>query len=76
MQHEDPDAGIWRERVGETSLRFANIPVGGTIAMATASILPPRFAGAVRALGVGALLGVVGWGFVDPLPPASADGES
>jgi len=70
--HEDPDAGIWGERIGETRLRFANIPVGGTIAMASSSHLPVGVAGVVRALGAGALVGAVGWGFVDPLPPASA----
>jgi len=70
--HEDPDAGIWGERIGETRLRFANLPVGGTIAIAGSSVLPRRIAGAVRALGAGALLGAVGWGFVDPLPPPSA----
>ena len=74
--HEDPDAGIWGERLGETRLRYANIPVGGTIAMAISSLMPSRLAGAVRALGAGALLGAVGWGFVDPLPPASADAGS
>lgn len=67
--HGDPDAGIWGERIGQTRLRFANVPVGGTIAIAASFLLPGRAAGAARALGAGALAGAVGWGFVDPLPP-------
>ena len=70
--HEDTDAGIWGKRIGETRLRFANIPVGGTIAIAGSCVLPHGLARAVRALGAGALVGAVGWGFVDPLPPAPA----
>lgn len=74
--HEDPEAGIWGERIGATRLRFANVPVGRTIAMVSSLILPPRLAGSVRALGAGALLGAVGWGLVDPLPPATSDAGS
>lgn len=68
--HEDPDAGTWGERLGGTRLRFANLPVGGAIAIALSLLLPRRAAAAVRALGVGAVLGAVGWGFADPLPPS------
>lgn len=67
--HHDPDAGRWGERLARTRLRYANIPVGGTIAIAASTRLPRRLAVPVRALGVGALLGAVGWGLVDPLPP-------
>ena len=71
--HGDPDAGIWGERIGQTRLRFANVPVGGTMAIAASFLLTGRAAGVVRALGAGALAGAVGWGFVDPLPrPAPA----
>lgn len=69
--HGDPDAGIWGERIAETRLRYANIPVGGTIALVLSAVAPERVAGALRALGTGALLGAVGWGIVDPLPPVS-----
>lgn len=69
--HQDPEAGKWGERIGETRFRFANLPVGGTIAIAASVVIPGRSAGVVRALGVGALLGAVGWGFADPLPPVS-----
>lgn len=68
--HGDPDAGRWGERIGGTRLRFANLPVGGTIAIAASFALPRRAAAPVRALGAGALVGAVGWGAVDPLPPA------
>jgi hypothetical protein len=67
--HEAPDAGRWGERVGGTRLRYANIPVGGMIALAVAIVAPDRVTGMIRALGLGALVGAVGYGFVDPLPP-------
>ena len=67
--HADPDAGLWGERVGSTRLRFANLPVGGTLAVAASLLLPRRAAVGLRALGAGALVGAVGWGFADPLPP-------
>lgn len=67
--HRDPDAGRWGERVGQTRLRFANIPVGGTIAIALSLLLPAGPAATVRALGAGAVVGAVSWGLVDPLPP-------
>ncbi len=67
--HADPNAGRWGERIGRTRLRFANLPVGGTLAIGVSFVLPPPLALAVRALGAGALIGAVGWGFADPLPP-------
>lgn len=67
--HGDPDAGRWGERLGGTRLRFANLPLGGTIALAVSVLLPPAVATPVRALGMGAVVGAVGWGIVDPLPP-------
>jgi ABC-type spermidine/putrescine transport system permease subunit I len=69
--HGDPEAGIWGERIADTRLRYANIPVGGTIALVLSAFLPERWAAGSRALGTGALLGAVGWGIVDPLPPVS-----
>ncbi len=69
--HGDPEAGIWGERIADTRLRYANVPVGGTIALVLSTLLPERPAAAFRALGTGALLGAVGWGVVDPLPPVS-----
>jgi hypothetical protein len=68
--HDDPEAGLWGERIADTRLRYANIPVGGTIALVLSAVAPHRAAGGLRALGAGALLGAVGWGIVDPLPPA------
>jgi hypothetical protein len=67
--HEAPDAGKWGERVAGTRLRYANIPVGGMIALGVAVIAPDGITPAIRALGLGALAGAVGYGFVDPLPP-------
>ena len=68
--HSNPDAGKWGERLGSTRLRYANLPVGGTIAIVVSLLLPQRAAGPARALGAGAVAGAVGWGIVDPLPPA------
>ncbi len=67
--HTDPE--LWSERIGSTRLRFANLPVGGTLALAASLRLPPRPAVRLRALGAGALVGAVGWGVVDPLPALS-----
>lgn len=67
--HDDPDAGRWGERLGKTRLRFANLPVGGTIALTASSLAPSVLAGPVRSLGAGAVLGAVGWALADPLPP-------
>ena len=67
--HADPDAGRWGERIGRTRLRFANLPVGGSIALAVSVFLRRRVAVVIRALGAGALVGAVGWGIADPLPP-------
>jgi len=68
--HGDPDAGRWGERLGSTRLRYANLPVGGTIALIASTVVPNRSAALVRALGLGALAGAVGYGVFDPLPPA------
>jgi hypothetical protein len=67
--HGDPNAGRWGERLGQTRLRYANLPVGGTLAIAISAVLPRGAAGPVRALGAGAVVGAVGWGIADPLPP-------
>jgi hypothetical protein len=66
--HQDPDAGRWGQRLGGTRLRYANLPVGGTIAIAVAVVAPDRIAGTLRAAGFGALVGALGYGFFDPLP--------
>ena len=68
--HSSPDAGKWGNRLGSTRLRYANLPLGGTVAIVIALLLPARVAKPVRALGVGAVVGAVGWGVADPLPPA------
>jgi hypothetical protein len=68
--HQDPDSGKWGERLGSTRLRYANLPVGGMIALAVAVIAPDAITPGIRALGLGALAGAVGYGFFDPLPPA------
>ncbi len=66
--HQDPDPGRWGERLGSTRLRYANLPLGGTVALGVAIIAPDLVTPAIRALGIGALAGAVGYGFFDPLP--------
>jgi hypothetical protein len=67
--HEDPNAGHWGERLGTTNFRQANLPVGGTILLSASLFAPIGTRRLLRALGFGALLGAVGYGVVDPLPP-------
>jgi hypothetical protein len=69
--HGDTDAGRWGERLGGTRLRYANLPVGGTIALIASTVAPDPASGVIRALGFGALAGAVGYGAFDPLPPAA-----
>jgi hypothetical protein len=66
--HQDPDPGRWGKRLGSTRLRYANLPLGGTIALVVAILAPDVVTPAIRGLGVGALAGAVGYGFFDPLP--------
>jgi len=66
--HQDPDPGRWGERLAGTRLRYANLPVGGTLALVVAVVAPDAITPAVRALGLGALAGALGYGFFDPLP--------
>jgi hypothetical protein len=68
--HEDPDAGRWGQRFGHSRFRYANLPVGGTLALVCSLVMPARSAGPIRALGLGALAGAVGYGVFDPLPAA------
>lgn len=67
--HRDPDSGRWGQRMGRTRLRNANLPVGGTVMIGLSLLLPGRVGVITRALGAGAVVGVLGWGIVDPLPP-------
>lgn len=71
--HDDPAAGRWGARLGRTRLRYANLPVGGTLALLASRYVPGRLSRPVGALGVGAMLGAVGWGLADPLPPLPRD---
>lgn len=70
--HEAPSSPWWDERVGSTQLRRSDLPMGGTVAFVLASGLrrigARGAARAVRGLGVGAALGAVGTGLMDPLP--------
>lgn len=71
--HSDPSSPWWDERTGSTSLRHSDLPVGGTIALLIAFVLRRRrVAATVAGLGIGAALGAVGTGLMDPLPPVAA----
>jgi hypothetical protein len=64
----------WAERVGNTRLRRADLPVGGTALLLVSAVLRlagrPRAAAVVAAGGMGAAAGAVGTGLARPLPPA------
>lgn len=63
------DETMWAGRLANTTFRYADIPVGGLIGLATAPLLPRRTRPYARALAWGALVGAVGVGLSDPLPP-------
>lgn len=67
--HRDPDSGRWGQRMGRSRLRNASLPVGGTVLIAVSLLLPGRVGVVTRSLGAGVVVGVLGWGIVDPLPP-------
>ena len=67
--HRDPDSGRWGQRLRGTRLRNADLPLGGTLLLVLSLLLPGGTAAVARALGAGAVAGVVGCGLVDPLPP-------
>ena len=73
--HRHPSSPAWAERVGNSSLRRADLPLGGTSALLVASAL--RVAGrskaalVVAALALGAGVGAVGTGLAEPLAPAA-----
>ncbi|MCW2648531.1 MAG: hypothetical protein QOD31_3160 [Pseudonocardiales bacterium] len=72
--HEAPSSPWWDGRVGTTPLRRSDLPLGGVAALLLARRL--RKAGrrgaarTVTGLGLGAALGAVGTGLMDPLPGA------
>jgi hypothetical protein len=70
--HRQPSSPGWAKRVGNTRLRRSDLPVGGTAALivATGLVLGGRRDAAVivSGLGLGAAVGVVGTGLVEPLP--------
>jgi hypothetical protein len=70
--HEAPASPWWNGRVGTSPLRRSDLPLGGAVALLLARRL--RKAGrrgaarTVAGLGLGAALGAVGTGLLDPLP--------
>lgn len=70
--HRHPSSPWWDVRVGSTRLRRSDLPVVGTIALATASVLRSSghrsAARALAGLGLGAALGATGTGLAEPLP--------
>ncbi|MEP7020643.1 MAG: hypothetical protein ABI808_08330 [Pseudonocardiales bacterium] len=70
--HESPSSPWWDGRVADTPLRRSDLPLGGAVALVLARLL--RKAGrrgsarVVTGLGLGAALGAVGTGLLDPLP--------
>jgi hypothetical protein len=70
--HEAPASPWWDGRVGSTPLRRSDLPVGGVVALLLARRLRKGgrrgAARTVTGLGLGAALGAVGTGLMDPLP--------
>lgn len=70
--HESPSSPWWDERVGATPLRRSDLPLGGAVALLLARRLRKSghrgTARTVAGLGLGAALGAVGTGLMDPLP--------
>ncbi|MDQ2748743.1 MAG: hypothetical protein M3Y44_04330 [Actinomycetota bacterium] len=70
--HEAPASPWWDGRVGGSTLRRSDLPLGGVAALLLARGL--RKAGrrgaarTVTGLGLGAAVGAVGTGLMDPLP--------
>lgn len=71
--HGNPRKVFWNTRLGSSSWRRANLPVGGTLAAIVATLLfalgRAEAATITSALGVGMALGAIGIGMRDPLPP-------
>src|SRR5580693_1078186 len=72
--HQAPSSPGWALRVGNTRLRRADLPVGGTALLLISGALRlagrPRAAAVAAAAGMGAAAGAVGTGLAQPLPPA------
>jgi hypothetical protein len=70
--HRAPLSPWWDARVASTPLRRSDLPIGGTAALLVSLWLRGRGhrcqAGFARGLGLGATIGAVGTGLLDPLP--------
>jgi hypothetical protein len=70
--HGNPHKQFWNVRLGRTSLRRANLPVGGALGAIVAAALYAAGrhtpAVAVAGLALGMALGAIGVGIFDPLP--------
>jgi hypothetical protein len=70
--HRSPSSPGWAKRLPGTRLRWADLPVGGCVAIGAAGLL--RLAGrrapatVAAGLALGAAVGAVGTGLVEPLP--------
>lgn len=70
--HRHPARPWWAGRLGRTGLRRADLPMVGVLVGAVAVVLAaarrPAAAGQLAALAVGAGVGALATGLVDPLP--------
>jgi hypothetical protein len=70
--HRAPLSPWFDGRVAGTRLRRSDLPIGGTVALVLATRLRTtghrRAAALIGGLGVGAAIGAVGTGLMDPLP--------
>ncbi len=61
------DSGIWTQRIGTTAFRAGDLPVGGAVATVLSLVAPKPLRGPLRALALGATLGVLAIAVSDPL---------
>lgn len=58
----------WGQRLGRSRFRRANLPVGGSLAIVGAELIPAGST-ALLAAGIAASTTAIGWRWVKPLPP-------
>lgn len=59
---------FWGQRLGSSRFRRANLPVGGSIAIA-AGLIAPTGGSVLLAAGIAEAIVAIAWAWVDPLPP-------
>lgn len=66
--------GFWSRRIGRTHFRYANLPVGGVLALVAALFLDDAAMWCALAASWGMGATAIGWAWVDPASDTRADG--